>query len=460
MLAAGMVCILVILEWYFDFDFSLGILYIFPVMLAATVLTRGQILLAAIFCAYTRGLFTADETHLEHMLRFCMATIAYSGCGLLIYEISNSRRIVLTHYAHLRLEKKRRRSAEEQLRLLANSSPAAILTVSVQGKIVAANHAAYSMFSPKTDKSLLGLSIRDFVPLLDDALHLSPEVGPVSTSTTTWACRAEGEHFPVTAWFSIYGEGEQRHLAAIVVDVSNEVREREHAQFEALVHHNRVLTGAVSHEIRNLCSAIAVASSNLARSVPLAGHPDFDALSSLITGLRNLASFDLRKQRGVRHEPVSLASLADELRIIIGQDWEEIDGELCWHIPSDFPSVRADRHGLLQVLLNLSQNALRAVEDTATRRLTIEAVQDGTRASVRVYDTGPGIALPEQLFQPFHSGTSGGSGLGLYVSRAIMKSFGGQLQHVPTAGGCCFEMTLLLAATAEPHLEEVSRLTA
>src|SRR5262245_35367721 len=97
LIALGLVSVLVTLEWYFDFDFSLGILYIFPVMIAATVLTRWQIVAAAAFCAYTRGLFTADETHLEHVLRFCMATIAYTGCGLWIYQIADSRRVVLKH---------------------------------------------------------------------------------------------------------------------------------------------------------------------------------------------------------------------------------------------------------------------------------------------------------------------------------------------------------------------------
>ena len=93
LLGCAIVATLVLLEWKFDFDFSLGILYVFPVMIAGTVLTRWQIVLAAIFCAYTRGLFTADETQLEHTLRFFMATIAYSGCGLLIYQITESRRV-------------------------------------------------------------------------------------------------------------------------------------------------------------------------------------------------------------------------------------------------------------------------------------------------------------------------------------------------------------------------------
>lgn len=139
--AAALVSVLILLEWSFHLDFSLGILYIFPVMIAAIVLTRWQIVIAAAFCAYTRGLFISDETQLEHVLRFCMATIAYTGCGLWIYQIADSRRVVLKHYSRLRYEQRMRRSAQEQLRLLAESSPAAILTLDSDGIILAANRA-------------------------------------------------------------------------------------------------------------------------------------------------------------------------------------------------------------------------------------------------------------------------------------------------------------------------------
>src|SRR5690242_8322978 len=77
MLAVAFFIALVGLEWRFDLDFSLGILYIVPVMIAATVIPRWQIVVAAIFCAYTRGIFILDKTPLEHTLRFLMAAIAY-----------------------------------------------------------------------------------------------------------------------------------------------------------------------------------------------------------------------------------------------------------------------------------------------------------------------------------------------------------------------------------------------
>jgi signal transduction histidine kinase len=52
-------------------------------------------------------------------------------------------------------------------------------------------------------------------------------------------------------------------------------------------------------------------------------------------------------------------------------------------------------------------------------------------------DTGPGIPAPERLFEPFQPGADG-AGLGLYVSRAMLRSYGGELRYEPQESGSCF----------------------
>jgi len=444
-LAIALVLLLAGLEWYFDFDFSLGIFYIFPVIVAAMVLKRWLVILAAIVCAFVRGLFTLNDSMLEDTLRFCMATIAYTGCGLLVYQINYSQRLMLEHYARIRIEQKLRQKAEEQLRLLAESSPAGLLTVGSTGKIIAVNHAACTMFG--TDEaSLLNHPIRDYLPLLADALSLSPDIDHIRTSATTWARRSDATVFPAATWFSIYGAKGQRNLAAIVVDHSEEVRDRERSHFEQMVHYNRVLAGAVSHEIRNLCSAIAVVTSNLERRSPVAGDADFQALKSLVGGLSKLASFDLRNQARKALSQVSAESLFDELRVIIDQDWGDIGGTIHWKIESGLTGIAADRHNLLQVLLNLSQNSLRAVDSCPRKELAISAMERDRQSVIQVCDTGVGVGNTELLFHPFHPGSQG-SGLGLYVSRAIVRNFGGELHYIPVETGCCFEIVIPFLST-------------
>jgi K+-sensing histidine kinase KdpD len=60
---------------------------------------------------------------------------------------------------------------------------------------------------------------------------------------------------------------------------------------------------------------------------------------------------------------------------------------------------------------------------------------------VRVRDTGRGVSNPERLFQPFPEGAEA-TGLGLYLSRALVRIFNGDLRYEPGPPGCCFALDL------------------
>jgi signal transduction histidine kinase len=60
---------------------------------------------------------------------------------------------------------------------------------------------------------------------------------------------------------------------------------------------------------------------------------------------------------------------------------------------------------------------------------------------IRVSDNGPGIAAADRLFQPFQPGASS-TGLGLFVSRAIIRTFGGELHQTQQSGECSFIVEL------------------
>jgi signal transduction histidine kinase len=85
---------------------------------------------------------------------------------------------------------------------------------------------------------------------------------------------------------------------------------------------------------------------------------------------------------------------------------------------------------------------------TGARQLRIAAREGKGTVTIRFEDTGTGIASPENLFRPFQRGAES-SGLGLYVSRAIMRSFGGELSYEPASQGCCFAVILPLGITQE-----------
>lgn len=446
--ALALVAALSAVEWYSRLDFSLGVLYTIPVLIASAVLNRWQIVLFGLLAAMARAPFTPAASPLEFLLKFAMASIAYVALGLLLVEMSNNRRRLIESFAQLQLEQRLRRRAQEQLRILADSSPAAILTLDAEARVLAANRAAHDMLGVPAGH-LAGMPVDASFPMFAQALKVASNDRLIRTSVTGWARRGEDHHFPIQAWISVYGHGEERCLAAIVVDMSEEVRDRERENFQHLLDYNRLLASAVSHEIRNLCSAISVVCSNLEARTDVRGSADFDALTRLVGGLRELASFELRDTASSHERTTDLSAVLDQLRVVIEPDWEEIGGSVVWDVPKDLPPVAANAHALLQIFLNLCQNSLRAVEDRPERRLRVEVNVDGDDVLLLFSDTGSGVAAPDELFHLHPVGSdSGGTGLGLYISRELARSVGGDLRHVPSAEGAQFRVIVPLVRQA------------
>jgi signal transduction histidine kinase len=117
--------------------------------------------------------------------------------------------------------------------------------------------------------------------------------------------------------------------------------------------------------------------------------------------------------------------------------------------------IRADADRLRQVLLNLSLNAVEAMQRRGTIELCVERSGDG--AQVLVCDTGPGLdpQISKHLFEPFQTSKASGAGLGLALSRRIAERHGGTLKWIPPEaagrkGGATFALQLPREPPAEP----------
>jgi two-component system sensor kinase FixL len=229
----------------------------------------------------------------------------------------------------------------------------------------------------------------------------------------------------------------------MLVDSSEDLRDKEESSFHHLLIASRLAVGAVSHEIRNFCGAISVVYENLSRHGELAQSEDLRALGNLVEGLGKIATLELRQSAGSEElVSVDLGSVLDELRIVTDLPLRESGVRVCWDVPEFLPRVWAERHNLLQALLNLTKNSQRAMQDNARKELTVSACVEGERVVVRVRDSGNGIPNPERLFQPFQQGAEA-TGLGLYLSRALVRSFDGDLRYEPGPPGCCFALDLV-----------------
>jgi signal transduction histidine kinase len=99
-------------------------------------------------------------------------------------------------------------------------------------------------------------------------------------------------------------------------------------------------------------------------------------------------------------------------------------------------AVRAPRVAVFRVLLNLLENACQAVAGREWREVRVRGWTSQSDAFVEVADTGPGIPESDQerVFYPSVTTKPKGSGLGLFVSRALVSGWGGQLQLASQQG--------------------------
>lgn len=418
-------------DWKVGLDVSLGILYVVPMVLASIVLPASSILGLALVCAMLQWLFGNPNMETEGVLRFVFANIAYLCAGLFIAAVIRNRE-----------EQARRTEAEEQLKTLAESSPAGILTVDESGVVLAANGAVQELLGFRAKDSLKGRNIAEYIPLLADALRIDTGATPFRTAAQAQGKRENGEVFLADIWFSTYPSPKGKRLAAIVIDSSEEMRNREEQNLRQLRVSSRIMAGAMLHEVRNLCSAISVVYANAGGGVSSTANHDVPGLDHLIKGLARIAAFDLNTEDGGQLDAVSLSDVLSDLRVITEPSWTESDANIRWDVPPEVPRVQADRHGLLQVFLNLTQNSLRAVQDCKEKDLSVGVSVSHEKVSVRLQDSGVGVNDPQMLFQPFQAGAAS-TGLGLYISRSLLRSYGGDLRFDPQERGAAFVVDLV-----------------
>jgi signal transduction histidine kinase len=239
-------------------------------------------------------------------------------------------------------------------------------------------------------------------------------------------------------WFSSYVAPESGRPAALVVDSSEEMRVREEQALRRSMHSNHLAATAVAHELRNLCGAISLLCSSLqARSNQMTickvftlWSADWNESARAIS--KAVPAIPWRKGRCGKYW--------DDLRLVIEPDWREIHGAVLWCLPSTMPMVLAERHVLFQAFLNLAPNSQRAARACAVCELSVDvSIGDGM---ARGPSATPGPAWPTRNASLNLSTGADGSGLGLDVSRAMVRSYGGELRFEPHARGTCFTVEI------------------
>src|SRR6266404_4908138 len=363
-----------------------------------------------------------------------------------------------------------RKLAEEKFRLVIDAAPNAMIMVDSAGVISFANAPAATVFGYSLSE-LIGRHIETLIPERFRDRHVGYRDGFLSEPSTRamgagrdlFGRRKDGSEFPVEVGLNPIHTTEGLSVLASVIDITaRKQAELEHQlQNMELARVGRVavmgeLAASLAHEVNNPIGAM-VANASAGQRLLAAGKLGTEELTELLSdivadgrrageviqGIRNM----VRKGEARR----SLIPIGDTIRQLLRIVYADAVGrevKVTAKVGPDAGQVWGDPVQLLQVLLNLALNAVEAmsVMRPDARRLFIRAGRDGNGdILVSVRDSGPGFpnGMAEQLFEPFFSTKSDGTGMGLAISRSLIEAHGGTLSGENCDGGsACFTVPL------------------
>jgi signal transduction histidine kinase len=268
----------------------------------------------------------------------------------------------------------------------------------------------------------------------------------------------------------IRAEGRARELEAERIHASREREARESA--ERLVETRNHFLGMASHELKNPLSALLLTLELMERQIQPPASPD--KINFLQKTARNAVSearrmarlidnmLDVtRLERGkLEHRPTAQISLSEILQCTIAGFEGLFENAGCaTHVRIQTGiQATADPDQIQQVFQNLISNAIKFGRK---KPIDITLEQVGTRWKLAVRDRGPGIRpeLKDKIFEPYNITTDRrrypGMGIGLHLSREIIRAHGGDITFTSTSGvDTLFTVTCPLSASAELPIHE------
>lgn len=357
-----------------------------------------------------------------------------------------------------------------ELTALLDAAVDAIIVIDECGRIVRFNRAAETMFDyPAAD--VLGRPLTVLMEAPDALRHTDYvnrylETGVrhiIGIGRELTARRRDGTLFPASLSVGEAQSPDGRRFVGLVRDLTSQKRIEEEAlrHREQMMHASRLtvmgeMAAAMAHELNQPLSAIATYTAACQRFL----HQGVEARADIIEALKEIGGQAHRaaqiiqrmrnfaRSRESLRKIVALRTLIEEIRPLAELDAKANQVSLTIRIASDLPQVNADGVQIQQVVLNLLRNGVDAMTDmpAAGRLLTLQA-GCGPNNSVRVEisDRGHGVSDDARghLFTPFFTTKATGMGMGLAISRSIIKAHGGKLDCMNNPdGGATFYFTL------------------
>lgn len=327
------------------------------------------------------------------------------------------------------------RQQEQYFRTLLEHLAAGIITYNDKGFILHANSSARKLLAIDVLTHLKQIERKD-QKLFETINSIKPfERKLIGIS-------ADGGEIQLSLKATSFKTNENELVILSIQDIKNELDEKEIESWMKLI---RVLM----HEIMNSITPITSLSESLSNIYSTGGIPvlpeqvNVKTIATTLQGLnvikeqgKGLMSFveSYRKLTRVPEPEKKLFKVADLMSrvMILYNSLDNINKtNLTISLKKPDLEIFADQNLISQVLINLLKNALEANENNFEGKITIVSSENsGNHSEICVIDNGPGISEEnlDEIFVPFFTTRQNGSGIGLSISRQIMKAHGGNLK--------------------------------
>src|SRR5579871_477616 len=217
----------------------------------------------------------------------------------------------------------------------------------------------------------------------------------------------------------------------LAVTIGNTALHRQLVRSEKLAAIGQLVAG-VAHELNNPLASIVGYSELLGDEIP--PGPSQQKLEKLVREARRMKKIIENLLRFARHsnlekKSASLPGLLQDVISLREYHIRSLNIEVQVKIEQDLPHIALDEDQFKQILLNLLNNSIDALEHSSPKRIRVEANRQGERVAIRFEDSGPGFTDLNRVFDPFYTTkpVGKGTGLGLSICYGIVKEHGGDV---------------------------------
>lgn len=329
--------------------------------------------------------------------------------------------------------------AEDQFRLVVESSPNGLLMVDELGTIRMVNRQVEQLFGYERAE-LIGQSVEILVPKQMRSHHpadrakffVHSESRAMGKGRDLYGVRKDGQEFPLEIGLNPLRTPTGTRVLASVVDISERKRIQAHIQKAERLAELGTLASGMAHEIGTPMNVILGRAEYMIQRTADEGMKK--GLATIVTQIERITKVMNQLLAFARRQPperrvVDLAEIVKDSLEMFQERVAHSGVTVEKSIEANLPAVHADRDQLIQVLINLIVNSLHAMPEGG--RLTLSLAREGSHVCLGVSDTGHGMTeeIRAKVFEPFFTTKDfgKGTGLGLTVVKGIIEAHGGTI---------------------------------